>query len=1687
MGLSLSVPVFSAPSQALPFGITLTYNSPLSNANFTYSSSVHTKDYTTSATGYGWKTSVQQSVFKVLLTGSDGTNRSWLIYTDADGTEHYFKRKDQTTDYEDEDGLGLTITVNNTDNPTTFTMKDKEKNTWTFLYGYLSSYVDNNGNALYYAYNGYDYSSGNNNWKPQNANTAYYVTSVWRKNSGVSSATKLVTLNYTNNRLSSIVDMASRTTTFGYDTNNNLTTVSYPDGQTASYTYSNATVTDPQTNTTKTFHRLKKARDNEAQYEIRYTYWDAIAPRVKEIKEYSGAVGSEAAGTIMRGFKSSATSTVFRYCGADNTLSTDDDIIVRYYFDHWGRPVNVVTFDANATTMLGVSDGAYKQNKDANKDNNRMTHAAASGMQSVNLLYNSGIEHLTDDVGDLYGWTVQGNGAAAARTTSQTTPEIAPRTGAYMMKLYLGSASAGQESCYQTVYLTAGETYVFSGYVNTAAVVNTGTVGAYLSFRTSSGADISGASSRILNYKTSTAVDNGWERLEAVFTPTQSGTYQVAVNLSHMAKVILADDLQLEKVTNMGGREGEASASTANLIQLGGFELPASSGASISEVSQFWRFSTDSTPNDITIEDDADPNRGKVICLHNAPDMQVRAKQDVILNAPANRTYLVSAWGKMPVGYTSDGTDMKYNNETYMRFFGIIAKIYYVGYTTPEFQYVAFNSALDGWQYTSGMIVPKESSRTVARIELDVAGELLPNDAYVDDVTLIQEPVQTYIYDDNGNLIATDNTEGQTSKELDSQDRLKKYTAMNGVVYNLTYEGDSRQPKTIVSDGITTTYTYDAGNVTNTKVQAPNNGIYLESGAAYDNTKNFQTEATDTNGNTSYSTYNAAKGLLTSSTDPNGVTANYTYDANNDRAASTYQDGNDKAYLFYQYNGKGQLKQLNRKDYLGTALTRQGYHFEYDAWGNTTSIKVGSVSSDTSGSLSSYITLASYVYNVSGTLARMNYPGGQYVTYEYDKLDRLIEEVYYDSNDNVQADYRYVYNANGQLAKQYAVETNSGVETVTESYVFEYDSLGRLIRSREENDSSLVQRTEHLYDQANRLTAQNWSIGSSGFSEQYGYSSVDGTMTTFDITSTLPNDNSDTFHLNYDYDKLNRMEKASFSYSDETTPIYTRNYAYLNYTGSTSRTTSRLGTYTVKYHDTDLLTGSQYEYDANGNITVIKEAYPSGSTIAYRPVAEYTYDELNQLKTETRKTYTGTSTTPTTTTVVTYVIDTAGNISSVTTEVNGVETDTVTYTYGNAYWSDRLTAITVNGTSKNISYATYLNPSSWYNGTHEFTNLTWTQGRRLSSITEGSQTYSYEYDMAGIRTSKVANGLKHEYVTQSGRIVREIVTNASTGAFQYALDFTYDEAGHPLTMRKYNNANMQSSYVTMQYVCNAQGDVVKLIYNGTVYAEYTYDAWGNVLTATENGSYNYAALNPLRYRGYYFDSETGFYYLQSRYYDPVVKRFLNADSYSSTDSGFVGYNMFAYCNNNPVGNQDPTGDIFITTLILIGAIVVGGGVAVYTGVKARQAGCGWGETFLHSIMNGMMAFATVYTYGMAAYGCYQEFCYLHDITPVTEIGASSTAQAATVPQEAYDTYSYVTDHNGSPPKDYKGGGVFENDGRGGSMVLPETYSPFREYDIYPKTPGVERGPERIVIGTGLGGAVWYTPDHYKTFIQMEIR
>ena len=145
--------------------------------------------------------------------------------------------------------------------------------------------------------------------------------------------------------------------------------------------------------------------------------------------------------------------------------------------------------------------------------------------------------------------------------------------------------------------------------------------------------------------------------------------------------------------------------------------------------------------------------------------------------------------------------------------------------------------------------------------------------------------------------------------------------------------------------------------------------------------------------------------------------------------------------------------------------------------------------------------------------------------------------------------------------------------------------------------------------------------------------------------------------------------------------------------------------------------------------------------------------------------------------------------------------------------------------------------------------------------------------------------------------------------------------------------------------------------------EYVYDAWG---TITPNGVYdvsglNLAELNPFRYRGYYYDTETGLYYLKTRYYDPAIGRFMTIDGIEYLDPETInGLNLYAYCNNNPVMNIDPNGTwswkkfwrgvggwlaVGIATVAAVAAIVVGtifsGGALALLGNVFVGAGSGF--------------------------------------------------------------------------------------------------------------------------------------------------
>ena len=143
--------------------------------------------------------------------------------------------------------------------------------------------------------------------------------------------------------------------------------------------------------------------------------------------------------------------------------------------------------------------------------------------------------------------------------------------------------------------------------------------------------------------------------------------------------------------------------------------------------------------------------------------------------------------------------------------------------------------------------------------------------------------------------------------------------------------------------------------------------------------------------------------------------------------------------------------------------------------------------------------------------------------------------------------------------------------------------------------------------------------------------------------------------------------------------------------------------------------------------------------------------------------------------------------------------------------------------------------------------------------------------------------------------------------------YLYDDAGSII--------GLQSGGETYYLSKTLEGDVTAVLdESGRKVAQYVYDMWGKLVGVYDGAGKavtdpeHIALRNPFRYRGYMYDEESGLYYLQSRYYDPVTGRFVNADSILSTDSGISGYNMFAYCFNNPMnltdhGGKKP-GDLF---------------------------------------------------------------------------------------------------------------------------------------------------------------------------------
>lgn len=560
----------------------------------------------------------------------------------------------------------------------------------------------------------------------------------------------------------------------------------------------------------------------------------------------------------------------------------------------------------------------------------------------------------------------------------------------------------------------------------------------------------------------------------------------------------------------------------------------------------------------------------------------------------------------------------------------------------------------------------------------------------------------------------------------------------------------------------------------------------------------------------------------------------------------------------YSYDGD----RLTSVSHNGTSYT-----FDYDHYGNTTSAKVNGN------------TIVSYTYPDHRNVGSITYANGLTISYTYDS-DKNITSIKY--NNVVKFAYEYT---DGVLSKSvdYAnmlVTYYTDDTTTTKLFTLSGNDIV-------DGDTVYIYNSE---TDTETIFGVTYSL-----SEKTEVYNGDDTVTSSETLSYA--DNSILLESTKDFFDRAINKKLTFSNeNDVSTELLTEyTYADISTTASNSVTgvENKLNGTTVSNYT--------YTYDNAGNITEIR----NGTTL----VNKYVYDEAGQIIREYDFVVHN---------ATEYLYDANGNILSKTPYTNVTSTDlstvtqetAITYSYDTS-WSDKL--IAYNGQS--IVYDSIENPTTYKGAT-----LTW-NGRLLTSYEKGSDRYEYSYNEDGLRVEKkyYSNNTLNDvctYVWENGKLIAQKKYVCQNDDY---LTITYLYDGEEAIGFVYDG-------LTFYYIKNIQGDVtaIAIADSGKLALTISYDAWGNpeysIVVDDNAGVWEKLAaflraagimgLNNYTYRGYFYDTEIGLYYLQSRYYDPELGRFINLDDTSiasETTGEILGTNLFTYCCNNPVNLNDKNG------------------------------------------------------------------------------------------------------------------------------------------------------------------------------------
>lgn len=919
------------------------------------------------------------------------------------------------------------------------------------------------------------------------------------------------------------------------------------------------------------------------------------------------------------------------------------------------------------------------------------------------------------------------------------------------------------------------------------------------------------------------------------------------------------------------------------------------------------------------------------------------ASQEITNLVTVGETYMVGAWAKADAvpnkAYYADAIEGDVISDG--RFFGIEVK-FDCGQSEADetiyvYKYLPFNSNIEDWQYQMvSFDVPDEAQDITISVIYQGEGT-----AYFDNIQLYHGNNSTqYGYNsENGNLELIKIEDRNIRMTYDSNNHLASISDDTTSNDDTTYTESNLYGliEEISKNNVRTTFEYNSSfQLEDTYIgydrdlDLSSQDKWFKNSTAYTTDGQYIYSTTDEFGNTTYINTDYENSLVDSVVDAIGNSQSFEYNAYGDLVSTTANEygSSDTLVASYEYDNQGKLEIINRDGFY--------YEFVYNDIDQLLFVRVND--GQTYDNLMSYDyweeTVDSTTY-YTDLLKQQTYGNGDYISFTFTDEDQIKTISF---NGTIRTEYEY--DSSGRLALLKDLHYNN-------IYFYTYYLSGKLEKITDK-DGNII---KYVYDESGKLFEINYEIGQVTRGVEYHYNSTTGE---YDYTQYNVSTTEITKNYDYQTDSLKRLDRIDLAIGSIT---FTKLFTYDSSDVDQSMGNDTLRVFSVVYKkNNDLVYYYQYHYDENQNITDI---IVRDENYLVRDNYDYYYDGFNQLIRENIKVEISSGTYERT---FVYEYDDWGNITSIkeysyTTRLPISLIKETQFQYNNA-WSDQLTrkVVTISGiTIEDISYSydDSGNPISFYNNNTPSASqsLTW-DGRSLTGISSYYKSLTFKYNSSGLRTQKSfsnsSSNYTVNYILDGDRVIYEDRGNDE-------IYYTYDVDGTLLSMNYNGNEYF--------YITDLVGNIIEIVdISGNTVVEYKYDAWGNIVYKYDSGL-GIDDINPFRYRGYYFDEETGYYYLQSRYYNPEIGRFISSDGLVGQIGNIQSHNMYAYCANNPITNIDPSGYLFFTIsffaayFVAATVVIVAAYIIQETGVLSDiNSGLTEVEDYISSATNNMASY-----------------------------------------------------------------------------------------------------------------------------------